>query len=85
VSGGLIVSGAFGLSEAEMVLARACATRAAVKYGDDSGAQLESIRAGKIWNDHVAVQAAIETIKALKEEADDFLLQMRAEAAARDD
>jgi hypothetical protein len=56
----------FGITDEELELARQAGIRAAVKYGDDVGAQLDQIRSGQIWNDHVAVQGAIEAIKALK-------------------
>jgi hypothetical protein len=56
----------FGLEPEEMELARECAKKAVEKYGDDVGEQFQKIMRGEIWNDHVAVQAAVETIKALK-------------------
>jgi hypothetical protein len=57
----------FGVTDEELELARQAGIRAAVKYGDDVGSQLDKIRAGQIWNDHVAVQGAIEAIKAIKQ------------------
>lgn len=50
----------------DVELARACAKIAVSDYGDDTGEAFDRIMAGDIWNDHVAVQAALSAIYSLR-------------------
>lgn len=50
-------------SASDLDAARAIASAAVEVYGMDEGADLDRIRAGQIWNDHVAVQAALAAIR----------------------
>lgn len=52
----------FGITPEELELARACALEAVKDYGDRSEVTYQRILIGGIWNDHVAVQAAVATI-----------------------
>ncbi|WP_315804050.1 hypothetical protein [Bradyrhizobium sp. SZCCHNS3002] len=47
-------------------LARACAMAAIKDYGDDDPATLQRILRDGVWNDHVAVQAALAAIHHLR-------------------
>lgn len=46
--------------------ARAVAAAVVEWYGDDTEQALERIRVGQIWNDHIAVQAALATVHNIK-------------------
>ncbi len=50
----------------EVELARECARIAVIDYGNDFGDQFLKIVDGNIWNDHVAVQAAMAMYHTLK-------------------
>lgn len=56
----------FGVSEKELELAREIATKVLQTYGDFDDASWNVFQTEGIWNDHAAVQTAIETIKRLK-------------------
>lgn len=56
----------FGVTPKELELARKCALEAVEDYGSDDGVTHQRILNEGIWNDHVAVQAAINAIKAIK-------------------
>jgi hypothetical protein len=61
--------GPFSGPDAE--LARACAVLAVLDYGNETGVQFDKIKAGNIWNDHVAVQSALAAIHSLRLGRDD--------------
>lgn len=46
------------LATARLVAAEVCET-----YGQDTPEELACIRKGEIWNDHIAVQAALAAIR----------------------
>jgi hypothetical protein len=56
----------FGITDEELELIRKIVREPILKYGDDIGPQLERIRNGEMWNDHIAVQAGIAILKELK-------------------
>ncbi len=56
----------FGVTWNDLELARKVAMEAWEKYGGDDGPTCDRIRANGIWNDHIAVQAAIAAIKELR-------------------
>ena len=56
--------GPFAGPDAE--LARACAMAVIEWYGSDDEVTMDRIRKNGIWNDHIAVQAALATIHHLR-------------------
>lgn len=56
------------LTEEEMKLARLAAATAVIGYGEFTVEEWTRYNRDGIWNDHPAVQAAIEAIKLMKEQ-----------------
>lgn len=54
---------------ADVELARACAIVTIPYYGNDTPEEHQRIMAGRIWNDHIAVQTALTVIHSIRKAA----------------
>lgn len=55
-----------GYDQSDLRMARLIAAKVCERYGQDTGDELDRIRKGEIWNDHIAVQAALSAIRITK-------------------
>lgn len=58
-----------GYAKDDLAMARLIAAEVCQTYGQDTPEELDRIRRGEIWNDHVAVQAALAAIRVTKGES----------------
>lgn len=55
-----------GYGQEDLRLARLIGAQVCERYGMDTAEELDRIRKGEIWNDHIAVQASLAAIRITK-------------------